>query len=142
MKNILKFICGFFISFFTFAFVGSILYYYITSKGFLLDVAHKTNYYEIATIEINKNLENQIVNDELKQAITKVVTEEKVKEDVNNVITSLYKKEDIRESIKDEITIEFQTSLKNACTCFASFLEHFFLPLIISATFWSASFPS
>ena len=98
---------------FTLAFVGSILYYYITSKVFLLDVAHKTNYYETATIQIKQNLEHQIANEDLKKAITSVITEEKIKTDVDKMIQSLFKKKDIRNEIKDEIKIEFQSTMKN-----------------------------
>ena len=99
MKSILKFICGFCISVFLLAFIGSILYYRITSKRFLLEIAKQTNYYEKATTEIKKNFEHQIINDDLKESILSLITEDRVKKDVDRMITYLFKNKDARAAI-------------------------------------------
>lgn len=112
MKSILKFVCGFCISAFLFAFITSILYYFITSKRFLLNVAKQTNYYEKATIEIKRNLEHQIINDDLKESVIVLITEDRVKTDVNRMVTSLFKNKDVRNIIKNEVKIDFQSAIE------------------------------
>lgn len=112
MKNILKFVCGFCISVFLLAFIGSILYYCITSKRFLLEIAKQTNYYEKATTEIKKNFEHQIINDDLKESILSLITEDRVKKDVDRMITSLFKNKDARDIIKNEAKIDFQKTIE------------------------------
>lgn len=111
MKKIVKFLCGFFITFFTLAFFISILYAYFTSSRFLLDVANRSDYYEKSYTQIITNLEKQVVNEEIKQILPETITKEKVNSDLRRMMISLSSKKNIYAEIENETKMQFQETL-------------------------------
>lgn len=112
MKKILKSICAVFISVFTLLSVACLLYSYLTSPRLLLGVVKKMEYYEEAHTEIIRNLEHQIMNEQIKEGIHSVITEEKVENDVERMIHSLFNKKNIKSTIETETKLEIETKLK------------------------------